>query len=110
MIDWARITELSEEIGAEDFDDVVALFLEEVDDEIAVLRAAGTACDLESKLHFLKGGALNLGFQDFSVLCQQGESAAAAGQSDDVDVPAILASYEVSRAKFVTGLRRQGPA
>ena len=29
MIDWARVSELRDEVGAEDFDEVVELFLEE---------------------------------------------------------------------------------
>ena len=40
MIDWARVSELRDEVGAEDFDEVVELFLEEVDEAIAAL------CDL----------------------------------------------------------------
>ncbi|WP_442970022.1 hypothetical protein [Roseovarius sp. ZX-A-9] len=39
MIDWSRVAELRSEIGAEDFDEVVELFLEEVEAEISVLRA-----------------------------------------------------------------------
>ena len=31
LVDWARIYELRSEIGAEDFSDVVDLFLEEVE-------------------------------------------------------------------------------
>ena len=31
MIDWTKVTELREEIGDEDFQEVVELFLEEVD-------------------------------------------------------------------------------
>ena len=38
MIDWARVSELRDEVGAEDFDEVVELFLEEVDEAIAALR------------------------------------------------------------------------
>ena len=30
MIDWARVAEFYDEVGAEDFDEVVELFLEEV--------------------------------------------------------------------------------
>lgn len=34
MIDWNRAAELREEVGAEDFSEVVDLFLEECDDAI----------------------------------------------------------------------------
>ena len=33
MIDWNRVAALREEVGAEDFDEVVELFLQEVDEE-----------------------------------------------------------------------------
>ena len=38
MIDWTRVSELRDEVGAEDFDEVVELFLEEVDEAIKILR------------------------------------------------------------------------
>lgn len=34
MIDWARIIELHDEIGADDFNEVVELFLSEVEERI----------------------------------------------------------------------------
>ncbi|TNF20143.1 MAG: Hpt domain-containing protein [Rhodobacteraceae bacterium] len=102
MIDWTRATELREEIGEEDFAEVVDLFLEEVD---AVIRTLSPGmADLEAQLHFLKGSALNLGFDDFSALCQAGESAAAAGAGETVDVDRIRAVYAASRAEFSAGL------
>ena len=70
MIDWARVTELREEIGDEDFSEVVELFLEEVDAVIATL-APGMA-DLEAQLHFLKGRELYLGIDEYTTLCQDG--------------------------------------
>ena len=42
-------------------------FLEEVEEEIAELRTNPAPETLEAKLHFLKGSALNLGFDDFSI-------------------------------------------
>ncbi|WP_324752909.1 Hpt domain-containing protein [Roseovarius sp. Pro17] len=106
MIDWKRIAELRDEIGAEDFGDVVELFLEEVEGEIALLREGCAEDALESRLHFLKGSALNLGFRAFSTLCQNGESAAAAGQAQRVDLPATLASFDDSKTEFMAGLSR----
>ncbi len=106
MIDWKRVAELRDEIGAEDFGEVVDLFLEEVEGEIAVLRGGCAEDALESRLHFLKGSALNLGFRAFSTLCQNGESAAAAGQPQRVDLPATLASFDDSKAEFMAGLSR----
>jgi len=104
MIDWTRVSELRDEIGAEDFGDVVEIFLEEVETEIETLRGPVAHDALEGKLHFLKGSALNLGFRAFSGLCQSGESAAAAGHFDTIDLPATVDAFERSRTEFMRGL------
>ena len=106
MIDWKRIAELRDEIGGEDFGEVVDLFLDEVEGEIALLRGGCAEDALESRLHFLKGSALNLGFRAFSILCQSGESAAAKGRPEDVDLHATLASFDASKVVFLAGLPR----
>lgn len=102
MIDWTRIDTLRDEIGADCLQEVVDLFLEEIEEGIARLRA-GPVENLGADLHFLKGGALNLGFSEFAALCNTGEHACAQGQADHVDLPAILASYDASRAVFLKG-------
>lgn len=104
MIDWNRISELQNEIGAEDFGEVVELFLDEVEAEIEELRVSTNPAALEAQLHFLKGGALNLGFSDFSQHCQNGESAAARGEHEDVNLDTILKSYEASKIEFLAAL------
>jgi len=104
MIDWARVTVLREEVGAEDFDEVVELFLEEVESVTARLGANVDVATLEADLHFLKGSALSLGFSAFSALCQTGESMSARGQGAEVDVPAILDCYDASRRLFLEEL------
>ena len=70
MIDWARVSELRDEVGAEDFDEVVELLLEEVDEAIAALRDLMDLSKLEPQCHFLKGSPLNIGFREFANLCQ----------------------------------------
>lgn len=100
MIDWNRVAELRDEVGAEDFGEVVELFLEEVEGVIAKITAPGGTDTLEQDMHFLKGSALSLGFQEFSAMCQKGERAAASGAADQVDIAAIAAKYEASRAEF----------
>ena len=90
MIDWNRVRELRDEIGTDEFADVVDLFLEEVESEISALRGRDRPDRIEARLHFLKGSALNLGFRQFSGLCQAGESAASEGQFDHIDMHAIL--------------------
>ena len=101
MIDWARVSELCDEVGAEDFDEVVELFLEEVDEAIAALRDLTDLSELEPQCYFLKSSALNIGFRDFANLCQAGEAAVAAGQGADVDIAAIVQSYTGAREVFI---------
>ncbi|WP_417718698.1 Hpt domain-containing protein [Salipiger sp.] len=105
MIDWQRVSELRDEIGSEDFDEVVDLFLQEVGSSLADLpSAAGDASALEPLLHFLKGSALNLGFKTLARLCQAGEFAAGAGNARDVDVGLIIQTFDDSRLEFLTEL------
>ena len=104
MILWARVSELRDEIGAEDFDEVVEIFMEEVEEVVGKLRVLTDRQSLEQELHFLKGSALNLGFEGFSQLCQQGETQAAQGQAEEVDVSAILSSFEQSKTEFLSRL------
>jgi HPt (histidine-containing phosphotransfer) domain-containing protein len=103
MIDWDRVKELRNEIGADDFAEVVEMFLEEADEAIARLPTNVTAKALESDLHYLKGAALNLGFVALSGLCQEGERRAAAG-STDVNLNAVCQVYADSKLAFEAGL------
>jgi histidine phosphotransfer protein HptB len=100
MIDWSRIGELRDDIGAEDFKEVVELFLEEVDEVISRLKTKADHRRLEQDLHFLKGSALNLGFTAFSDLCQEGERKSACGQARDVDIAKIVSAFERSKSLF----------
>ena len=102
MIDWNRVPALREEVGAEDFDEVVELFLQEVDEEIETLTK--TRDGLAEKLHFLKGSALSLGFSEFSSLCQSGETSLSADPMAQVDLPGIQAMYQSSRTASLTDL------
>lgn len=110
MIDWDRIAELRDEIGDEDFGDVVALFLDEVTEVVEALRADPAPDKLECRLHFLKGSAMNLGFARFASMCQAGEQDAAAGRMAEVDVAAILSCYDDSKAAFLAGLEQRQSA
>lgn len=100
MIDWERVNTLRDEVGAEDFDEVVELFLDEVEEVITRLHAAPDLTTLEEDLHFLKGSALGLGFKAFSALCQVGETLSANGQAETVDLPEILKTYAESKRTF----------
>ena len=103
MIDWTRVAELRDEVGAEDFAEVVALFLEETD--AAVAELPGTSADaLEEQLHFLKGSARNLGFGELARLCEAGERMAAEGRGDAVALDPIVACYRRARESFTQEL------
>lgn len=104
MIDWARVTELRDEIGEEDFGDVVEIFLEEVEGALDALGDGSAA--LHEQLHFLKGSALNLGFQQFAELCQAGETSSADGDAE-IDLDAVRRSYAASRDAFALGMQER---
>lgn len=106
MIDWIRIDQLKDEIGPECFDEVVDLFLEEVETELDELGQGVEQNMLGTRLHFLKGSALNLGFTVFSKLCQEAEVAHANGAPEQVDVNAIVSCYANSKTAFLQGLQR----
>jgi histidine phosphotransfer protein HptB len=103
MIDWTRIAELRSEIGDEDLDEVVGLFLEETDEVIARLSGGVAVSTLESDLHFLKGSALNLGFSALAEMCQTGERMAASGSGASIDLQPIIALYYASKVAFLQG-------
>lgn len=104
MIDWAQVGTLRDDIGHDEFVEIVEIFLEEVDDVIDRLRSAPDLQTLGDDLHFLKGSALNLGFSAFSNQCQLGETTSSAGHAAQVDVPKILATYDISKAQFLSEL------
>ncbi len=103
MIDWNRVNELRDEIGAEDFQEVAEIFLEEVDEVIERLRESPDPACYEQDMHFLKGSALNLGFAQFSEMCQLYETASANGQTDVVLLEPLFELYAASRAAFTDG-------
>lgn len=104
MIDWGRVNDLAAEIGADDLAEVVALFLEEADEVIERITTEAGAGPLEADLHFLKGAALNLGFESFAALCQEGELRAATGDTA-VDLVEICSVYSASKQAFAAGQR-----
>ena len=110
MIDWNRIKELRDEIGAEDFAEVAEMFVSEVDSSIDALRRTPNMGTLAEDLHFLKGSALNLGFAELSSKCQQGETAARGGHPETVDVQSIVAVYDASRQEFLNSTIVKGAA
>ena len=103
MVDWNRIRELREEIGEDDYAEVIELFFLEVEAAIERLVLPGTAAEREADLHFLKGSAVNLGFTTFGGLCAKGELHAVERALDDADIREVIESYRASRGVFEAG-------
>lgn len=93
MIDWCRVRELHDEIGEEAFEEVLALFVDEVDDALARLQHAQEASARMAEFHFLKGAALNLGLEDMASLCGQAEQMANDGTPTDSERSTVLADF-----------------
>jgi HPt (histidine-containing phosphotransfer) domain-containing protein len=102
MISWDRVHELRDEVGEEDFAEVVSLFLEEVDEVMCRLQADPDPSTYEADLHFLKGSALNLGFHALSTMCRDKEIRIAASTASEVDLDDIFGVYEQSKAEFLS--------
>jgi HPt (histidine-containing phosphotransfer) domain-containing protein len=109
LIDWSQVAQLRDDVGVEDFDDVLDIFFEEVEEVTARLADPAPPKKLGEKLHFLKGSALNLGFSTFSDACHRGEELCAKGASAQVDVSEILATYTGSKKSFLAGLPNAFP-
>ena len=104
MIDWKRVEELKEEIGADGFVEVADMFLDEAEGAVRALLAGLPAKEVEEQLHFLKGSALNLGLSDLAAICQDGERKAAAGQAMQIDLAQVSTIWRASRAGLLGGL------
>jgi len=95
MIDWARVDELRSEVGEDAFDEVLDLFLEEVDEAMARLPDVSDPESLAADLHFVRGSALNLGLKEFCTACRTVESALARGES--AQIGALIDCYNSSK-------------
>ena len=99
MIDWDRIRALRVDIGAEAFEEVLDLFLEEVESGLAELDDDMAEAQRRERLHFVAGSALNLGFAALAVLCQSAERG---GKS--VSAGEIQACYAQCRAELLANI------
>lgn len=105
MIDWNRVIELRDEVGPAEFEPVLELFVDEVED-IVMRLSKDDPSKLERDLHFLKGSAWNLGFAEFGALCQSYEVLACQGKLDTVSVEEVLRCYSASKQLFMRELAR----
>lgn len=104
MINWSRIRQLRDEVGASEFNEVVQIFLDEVNEALIRLRNDSARTEFEQNLHFIKGSALSLGFETLAKLCQDGERQSAQGDAQVIDVANILNAFEHSAVEFKAGL------
>lgn len=93
MIDRARLSELKEEIGEEDFAEVAEIFLDEMNETLSVL-SADPAAITAAAFHGLRGTASNLGFAGFAVACSGAEQLCRAGEA--VEIAPLIALFRAS--------------
>jgi HPt (histidine-containing phosphotransfer) domain-containing protein len=98
MIDWKRVEELKEEIGADGFFEVADMFLDEAEGAVRALISGLPGNEVEGQLHFLKGSALNLGLSELAAICGEGERKAAIGHAALIDMMQVAAIWRASRA------------
>lgn len=94
-VDWDHLNALRDDIGAEDFADVVLLFFSEIGERLDGMRA-GSVPPSAADFHFLRGSAANLGFVHMVGACETAEAACSAGHTPDLQ--AVLAAFEAALA------------
>ncbi len=103
MIDWDRVRQLYDEIGADEFGPLIELFLDEI--EATSMRLDTSNADaLMRGMHAMLGNALNMGFDDLARLCSDGERLANTGQPLAVDVDVVRQCYARSKQLFMRDL------
>lgn len=105
MIEWPRVVELREEVGDESLEEVVELFLEEVEGTLGALSPGMDRASIEEGAHFLKGAALNLGFARFAELCAEIEVASRTEDCAPASFEKLHVCYAASKAQFLAEFR-----
>jgi hypothetical protein len=100
VISIERVQELRSEVGEDDFEEIVALFVAESDSLVARLRSVSDPAEAEALLHALKGSALNLGFDDLTTLCREGRGKAAGSAEWPRMFEDLLHVYEKSKVSL----------
>lgn len=107
MIDWPHVQQLCNEVGVDDFDEILELLFEEASEIIAKLETLTDRSCLAQDMHFLKGSALSIGFSHLSQLCHEGENAARNGDAESVDIATILQCYAKTKQAFLDNSQRE---
>ena len=105
MIDWGQVKSLRDEVGHEDFDEVVELFLEEVEEEVVTRPPEQSANDRTGKRSPLsKRQRDEFGvFRIFDALPGR-RIRAASGHAVEIDIDKVINCYAVSKTKFIEEL------
>ncbi len=103
MINWQQARQLQQDVGKDEMAEVVELFISEVDEAIETLRnnySTMAASEKTAAFHFLKGCALNLGFNTFGAQCGLGEEITQSGKEPDFGITDFLDVYARSKQQF----------
>lgn len=101
LICWKQVNTLCEEVGDDVFASVFDVFLEEVEEALGGLAQIQDPKQLEAALHFLRGSALSLGFNEFARLCGDGEKQAGNNELQVINLSAVKDCYEASKQEFI---------
>ena len=82
---------MRDDIGAEDFTEIVLLFFSEIGEKLEQMGAA-VAPPSAGDFHFLRGSAANLGFVAMVRACEEAEGACREGRPPDL--AAVVHSYQ----------------
>lgn len=95
LVNPARVEALCQEIGEDDFPEVLEMFLSESAQVVARLQEAADPAAVSADMHFLKGSALTMGLDDLAAFCLTAEQGAA------LDPVALADLFERSRAALL---------
>lgn len=101
MIDWGRVVQLRDDVGATEFGPLLELFIDEIETVLAQLQA-GDPVRLTDDLHFIRGSAVNLGFNELVSLCRQIETGP--GQAPQALLDRLRGCYASSKKEFMRDL------
>ena len=108
MIDWARLDELHDDLGAETLQELVDVFLTESDEIALRLAPQCTVAELADHFHSLKGSSANLGLSDVANMCGDAETTARTEGATVEDmapwITRIRAAYDTARGDLLAGL------
>jgi len=100
-MNWTRLQELRDEVGADAFGEVLASFLEETDATAARLAQRQPDGGLEDDVHCMKGAALNLGLEELAAACATAETRARAQVAGTAEIDMVLDCYARARTEIV---------